>query len=69
MARRGGYRKGAGRPPGSKEESRILQKHYRVSAVEWERIETAAEKIGVAPSRLAADAVVEVADKILKNGT
>ena len=63
---RGGIRKGAGRPKGSKATSRLIQKHYRVNPEESKILEDAALMEGVALSKFVADAAIESAKTILK---
>jgi len=58
---RGGQRKGAGRKPGSKKESRLIQKFCRFNKEEIDIIEKAANIEKKAVARFISDAAVEIA--------
>jgi uncharacterized protein (DUF1778 family) len=65
---KGGPGRSQGRKAGSSPESRLIQKHYRVNADEFELIERAAESEGKKLAKFVADSAVEKAKSIVERG-
>ncbi len=63
---RGGKRANAGRPPGSKKDSRLIQRHCRFNEEEIWLVESAAREEGKAVSRYISDSAVHKAKKIME---